>query len=58
MCRLIYVCFCARVDGCVMTQLGGCFKSRRIEMIWGAIEVPIRSLVRGADRWSLPMRIE
>ena len=23
---LVSVCFCARVNACVMTQLGGCFK--------------------------------
>ena len=54
-CMLISACFCVYVNACVMTQLGGCL-SRRILRIWGDILGSIRSLVRGADRYSLPMR--
>ena len=36
-CMSISVCFCARVNACVMTQLGGCSKSRRTSRIRGPI---------------------
>ena len=35
------------MNACVMSQLGGCSKSRRISRIRGSIEVPIQSLVGG-----------
>ena len=36
-CMLISAWFCALVNACVMTQLGGCFKSRRISSIGGIL---------------------
>ena len=45
------------MNACVMSQLGGCYKSRRISRIRGSIEVPIRSLVGGANRFSLTIRL-
>ena len=57
-CMLIFACFCACVNTCViMTQLGGCQVSKDTKDLGGYLGTyPITR--KGADRWSIPMRIE
>ena len=48
--------FCARMNDCVMAQLRGCFKSRKIYFVMDLGGYPITR--EAADRRPLTMRIE
>ena len=55
-CMLTSACFvCVCVNACVMTQLGGCLKSRRIQKIWGLFrhlsDHSYRGLIVIHSRW-------